>query len=132
MKLTEKQKRFLYNVAHSIIIILIMFDVVELIGRDSFPKYELPFFFGIGGGLVGLGLGGFWEFGVEENFLRMPWSKGDLTNMTICGFIAGISAIYIHPNITFLWISSIISAIFVIWYIAKMHKTKHLRPKINY
>jgi len=120
------------NVAHSIIIILIMFDVVELIGRDTFPKYELPFFFGIGGGLVGLGLGGIWEFGVEENFLRMPWSKGDLTNMTICGFIAGISAIYIHPNITFLWISSIISAIFVIWYIAKMHKTKHERPKINY
>jgi len=121
-----------YNVAHSIIIILIMFDVVELIGRDTFPKYELPFFFGIGGGLVGLGLGGFWEFGVEENFLRMPWSKGDLTNMTICGFIAGISAIYIHPNITFLWISSIVSAIFVIWHIVKMRKTVHERPKINY
>ena len=128
----QKLINIAYNVAHSIIIILIMFDVVELIGRDTFPKYELPFFFGIGGGLVGLGLGGFWEFGVEENFLRMPWSKGDLTNMTICGFIAGISAIYIHPNITFLWISSIISAIFVIWYIAKMHQTKHERPKINY
>ena len=109
-----------------------MFDVVELIGRDTFPKYELPFFFGIGGGLVGLGLGGFWEFGVEENFLRMPSSKGDLTNMTVCGFLAGILAIYIQPNVTFLWISSIISAIFVIWYIAKMHQTKHERPKINY
>ena len=132
MKLTEKQKRFLYNVAHSLIIIIIMFDIVELIGRDTFPKYELPFFFGIGGGLVGLGLGGFWEFGVEENFLRMPSSKGDLTNMTVCGFLAGILAIYIQPNVTFLWISSIISAIFVIWYIAKMHQTKHERPKINY
>ena len=121
-----------YNLAHSLIIILIMFDVVELIGRDTFPKEELPFFFGIGGFGVGIGLGGIWEFGVEENFLRMPWSKGDLTNMTICGFIAGISAIYIHPNITFLWISSIVSAIFVIWYIVKMHKTKHERPKINY
>ena len=121
-----------YNVAHSIIIIIIMFDIVELIGRDTFPKYELPFFFGIGGGLVGLGLGGFWEFGVEENFLRMPSSKGDLTNMTVCGFLAGILAIYIQPNVTFLWISSIISAIFVIWYIAKMHQTKHERPKINY
>lgn len=132
MKLTEKQKGFLFNVAHSIIIILIMFDIVELIGRDTFPKYELPFFFGIGGGLVGLGLGGFWEFGVEENFLRMPSSKGDLTNMTVCGFLAGILAIYIQPNVTFLWISSIISAIFVIWYIAKMHQTKHERPKINY
>lgn len=132
MKLTEKQKRFLYNIAHSLIIILIMFDIVELIGRDTFPKYELPFFFGIGGGLVGLGLGGFWEFGIEENFLRMPSSKGDLTNMTVCGFLAGILAIYIQPNVTFLWISSIISAIFVIWYIAKMHQTKHERPKINY
>ena len=132
MKLTEKQKRFLYNVDHSLIIIIIMFDIVELIGRDTFPKYELPFFFGIGGGLVGLGLGGFWEFGVEENFLRMPSSKGDLTNMTVCGFLAGILAIYIQPNVTFLWISSIISAIFVIWYIAKMHQTKHERPKINY
>lgn len=128
----QKLIKTLYNIAHSIIIILIVFDVVELIGRDSFPVEELPFFFGIGGFGVGIGLGGIWEFGIEENFLRMPWSKGDLTNMTICGFIAGISAIYIHPNITFLWISSIISAIFVIWYIAKMHKTKHLRPKINY
>ena len=109
-----------------------MFDVVELIGRDTFPKYELPFFFGIGGFFVGLGLGAIWEFYIEQNLLRMPSSKGDLINMTICGVIGGISAIYIHPNITFLWISSIISAIFVIWYIAKMHKTKHLRPKINY
>ena len=109
-----------------------MFDIVEMIGRDSFPKEELPFFFGIGGFGVGIGLGGIWEFGVEENFLRMPWSKGDLINMTICGVIGGISAIYIHPNITFLWVSSIISAIFVIWYIAKMHQTKHERPKINY
>jgi len=125
-------KNTLYNVAHSLIIILIMFDIVEMIGRDSFPKEELPFFFGIGGFGVGIGLGGIWEFGIEENFLRMPCSKGDLTNMTICGFVSGISAIYIQPNITFLWISSIISAIFVIWYIAKMHQTKHERPKINY
>ena len=29
-----------YNVAHSIIIILIMFDVVELIGRDTFPNSQ--------------------------------------------------------------------------------------------
>ena len=109
-----------------------MFDVVELIGRDSFPVEELPFFFGIGGFGVGIGLGGIWEFGIEENFLRMPSSKGDLTNMTVCGFLAGILAIYIHPNVTFLWVSSIISALFVIWYIVKMHQTKHLRTKINY
>ena len=128
----QSLKKTLYNVAHSLIIILIVFDIVEFIGRDSFPIEELPFFFGIGGFGVGIGLGGFWEFGVEENFLRMPSSKGDLTNMTVCGFLAGILAIYIQPNVTFLWISSIISAIFVIWYIAKMHKTKHERPKINY
>lgn len=125
-------KNALYNVAHSLIIILIMFDVVELIGRDTFPKYENPFFFGIGGFGVGIGLGGIWEFGIEENFLRMPSSKGDLTNMTVCGFLAGILAIYIQPNVTFLWISSIISAIFVIWYIVKMHQTKNERPKINF
>jgi len=128
----QSLKNALYNVAHSLIIILIMFDVVELIGRDTFPVEELPFFFGIGGFGVGIGLGGIWEYGIEENFLRMPSSKGDLTNMTVCGFIACISAIYIQPNITFLWISSIVSAIFVIWYIVKMHKTKHERPKINY
>ena len=131
MKLTEKQKRFLYNVAHSLLISLIVVDTCALIGKE-FPMYELPIFFGFVGIIEGLGFGATWEFGVEENFLRMPSSKGDLTNMTVCGFLAGILAIYIHPNITFLWISSIISAIFVIWYIAKMHKTKHLRPKINY
>lgn len=128
----QSLKNTLYNVAHSLIIILIVFDIVEFIGRDSFPIEELPFFFGIGGFGVGIGLGGIWEFGIEENFLRMPSSKGDLTNMTVCGFLAGILAIYIQPNVTFLWVSSIISAIFVIWYIVKMHQTKHLRTKINY
>jgi len=128
----QSLKNTLYNVAHSLIIILIVFDIVEFIGRDSFPIEELPFFFGIGGFGVGIGLGGIWEFGIEENFLRMPSSKGDLTNMTVCGFLAGILAIYIHPNVTFLWVSSIISALFVIWYIVKMHQTKHLRTKINY
>lgn len=124
-------KNTLFNIAHTIIMLLMAFDIFVAINPD-FSKYELPIFLAIFGFGVGIGFGGFWEFGVEENFLRMPWSKGDLTNMTICGFIAGISAIYIQPNITFLWISSIISAIFVIWYIAKMHKTKHERPKINY
>ena len=128
----QSLKNTLYNVAHSLIIILIVFDIVEFIGRDSFPIEELPFFFGIGGFGVGIGLGGIWEFGIEENFLRMPSSKGDLTNMTVCGFLAGILAIYIQPNVTFLWVSSIISALFVIWYIVKMHQTKHLRTKINY
>ena len=128
----QSLKNTLYNVAHSLIIILIVFDIVEFIGRDSFPIEELPFFFGIGGFGVGIGLGGIWEFGIEENLLRMPSSKGDLTNMTVCGFLAGILAIYIQPNVTFLWVSSIISALFVIWYIVKMHQTKHLRTKINY
>ncbi len=121
-----------YNVAHSIIIILIMFDVVEMIGRDTFPVEELPFFFGIGGGLVGIGLGGIWEFIIEQNLLRMPSSKGDLINMTICGVIGGIIAIYIQPSFTFLLISSIISAIFVVLYFVRMWRSRLTRKKIDY
>lgn len=86
----QKLINTLYNIAHSIIIILIMFDIVEMIGRDTFPKYELPFFFGIGGFFVGIGLGYIWEKGVEQNLLRMPSSKGDLINMTVCGVIGGV------------------------------------------
>lgn len=130
----KKQKLIntLYNVAHSIIIILIMFDVVEMIGRDTFPKYELPIFFGIIGFFVGIGLGYIWEKGVEQNLLRMPSSKGDLINMTICGVIGGISAIYIQPSFTFLLISSIISIIFVVLYFVRMWKNRETRVKIDY
>jgi len=124
-------KNFLFNVAHSFIIALIAVDTCVIIGKD-FPMYELSIFFGFVGIIEGLGFGATWEFGVEENFLRMPSNKWDLINMAICGTLAGISCAYIDFNHTFLWISSIISAIFVIWYVAKMHKTKHLRPKINY
>jgi len=56
----QKLINIAYNVAHSLIIILIVFDIVEMIGRDSFPKEELPFFFGIGGFGVGIGLFGIW------------------------------------------------------------------------
>lgn len=124
-------KNALYNVAHSLIIALIVVDTCAIIGKE-FPMYELPIFFGFVGIIEGLGFGATWEFGVEENFLRMPSNKWDLINMAISGTLTGISCAYFDPNITFLWISSIISAIFVIWYIAKMHKTKHERPKINY
>ena len=128
----QKLINTLYNIAHSIIIILIMFDIVEMIGRDTFPKYELPIFFGIIGFFVGVGLGYIWEKGVEQNLLRMPSSKGDLINMTICGVIGGISAIYIQPSFTFLLISSIISIIFVVLYFIKMWKTRETRVKIDY
>lgn len=121
-----------YNVAHSIIIILIMFDVVELIGRDTFPKYEKPIFFGIIGFFVGIGLGYIWEKGVEQNLLRMTSSKGDLINMTVCGVIGGISAIYIQPSFTFILISSIISTIFVVLYFVRMWKSRLTRKKIDY
>ena len=120
-----------YNISHSIIIWIIIADICTAIGKD-FPRYELPIFFSLIGLFVGLGLGAIWEYGVEENLLRMPSSKGDLINMTVCGVIAGFSCAYIEYNCTFLWISSIISALFVIWYIVKMHQTKHLRTKINY
>jgi len=33
-------KNALYNVAHSLIIILIVFDIVEMIGRDTFPNSQ--------------------------------------------------------------------------------------------
>ena len=125
-------KNTLYNVAHSIIIILIMFDVVELIGRDTFPKYEKPIFFGIIGFFVGIGLGYIWEKGVEQNLLRMPSSKGDLINMTICGIVGGIIAIYIQPSFTFLLISSIISTIFVVLYFVRMWRSRETRVKIDY
>lgn len=130
----KKQKLIntLYNLAHSIIIILIMFDIVEMIGRDTFPKYELPFFFGIGGLFVGLGLGAIWEFGIEQNLLRMPSDKGDLINMAVCGVIGGILAIYIQPSFTFLLVSSIISIIFVICYFVRMWKSRLTRNKIDY
>ena len=128
----QKLINTLYNIAHSIIIILIMLDIVEMIGRDTFPKYELPIFFGIIGFFVGVGLGYIWEKGVEQNLLRMPSSKGDLINMTICGVIGGISAIYIQPSFTFLLISSIISIIFVVLYFIKMWKTRETRVKIDY
>jgi len=121
-----------YNVAHSIIIILIMFDVVEMIGRNTFPKYENPIFFGIMGFFVGIGLGYIWEKGVEQYLLRMPSSKGDLINMTICGVIGGISAIYIQPSFTFLLISSIISTIFVVLYFVRMWRSRLTRKKIDY
>ena len=122
----------LYNIAHSIIIILIMFDIVEMIGRDTFPKYELPIFFGIIGLFVGIGLGYIWEKAIEQNLLRMPSSKGDLINMTICGVIGGISAIYIQPSFTFLLISSIISIIFVVLYFVRMWGSRETRVKIDY
>ena len=128
----QKLINTLYNIAHSIIIILIMFDIVEMIGRDTFPKYELPIFFGIIGFFVGLGLGAIWEFGIEQNLLRMPSSKGDLINMTVCGVIGGISAIYIQPSFTFLLISSIISIIFVVLYFVRMWKNRETRVKIDY
>ncbi len=128
----QSTKNTLYNVAHSLIIILIMFDVVELIGRDTFPKYENPIFFGIMGFFVGIGLGYIWEKGVEQNLLRMPSSKGDLINMTICGVIGGISAIYIQPSFTFLLISSIISTIFVVLYFVRMWRSRLTRKKIDY
>ena len=125
-------KNALYNVAHSLIIILIMFDVVEMIGRDTFPKYENPFFFGIIGFGIGIGLGYIWEKVVEQNLLRMPSSKGDLINMTVCGVIGGISAIYIQPSFTFLLISSIISTIFVVLYFFRMWRSRETRVKIDY
>jgi len=131
MKLTEQQIKTLYNVAHSLLISLIVVDTCALIGKE-FPMYELPIFFGFVGIIEGLGFGATWEFGVEENFLRMPSNKWDLINMAISGTLAGISCAYFEPNITFLWISSIVSAIFVIWHIVKMRKTVHERPKINY
>ena len=121
-----------YNVAHSLIIILIMFDVVEMIGRDTFPKYEKPFFFGIIGFGIGIGLGYIWEKGVEQNLLRMPSSKGDLINMAICGTLAGISCAYITYNFTFLLISSIISTIFVVLYFVRMWRSRLTRKKIDY
>lgn len=121
-----------YNVAHSIIIILIMFDVVEMIGRDTFPKAENPFFFGIIGFGIGIGLGYIWEKVVEQNLLRMPSSKGDLINMTICGIVGGILAIYIQPSFTFLLISSIISTIFVVLYFVRMWRSRLTRKKIDY
>lgn len=125
-------KNALYNVAHSIIIILIMFDVVEIIGRDTFPKSENPIFFGIIGFGVGIGLGYIWEKVVEQYLLRMPSSKGDLINMTVCGTLAGISAIYIQPSFTFLLISSIISTIFVVLYFVRMWRSRLTRKKIDY
>ena len=128
----QKLINIAYNVAHSIIIILIMFDVVELIGRDTFPKYEKPIFFGIIGFFVGIGLGYIWEKGVEQYLLRMPSSKGDLINMTICGVIGGILAIYIQPSFTFLLISSIISTIFVVLYFVRMWRSRLTRKKIDY
>lgn len=121
-----------YNVAHSLIIIIIMFDVVEMIGRDTFPKYENPIFFGIIGLGIGIGLGYIWEKGVEQNLLRMPSSKGDLINMTICGIVGGISAIYIQPSFTFLLISSIISTIFVVLYFVRMWRSRETRVKIDF
>lgn len=127
----NKYQNCLYNIAHSIIIALIAIDTCVIIGKD-FPMYELPIFFGFVGIINGLAFGAIWEFGVEENFLRMPSSKGDLINMAICGTLSGISCAYIDFNHTFLWISSVVSAIFIVYYIVKMHKTKHLRPKINY
>ena len=128
----QSTKNTLYNVAHSIIIIIIMFDVVELIGRDTFPKYEKPIFFSIIGFFVGIGLGYIWEKGVEQYLLRMPSSKGDLINMTICGVIGGILAIYIQPSFTFLLISSIISTIFVVLYFVRMWRSRLTRKKIDY
>jgi len=127
----QETKNFLFNVAHSIIIIIIAIDTCTLIG-NNFPQYELPFLFGFIGLIDGLGFGGIWEYGIEENFLRMPSSKGDLINMSICGAIAGVLCAYFQFNHNLLWVSSIVSAIFVVWYIAKMYKTKHLRPKINF
>ena len=121
-----------YNVAHSLIIILIMFDVVELIGRDTFPKSENPFFFGIIGFGVSIGLGYIWEKVIEQYLLRMPSSKGDLINMTVCGVIGGISAVYIEPSFTFLLISSIISTIFVVLYFVRMWRSRETRVKIDY
>ena len=128
----QSTKNTLYNVAHSLIIILIVFDVVELIGRDTFPKYEQPIFFGIIGLGIGIGLGYIWEKGVEQNLLRMPSSKGDLINMTICGIVGGILAIYIQPSFTFLLISSIISIIFVVLYFVRMRGSRLTRNKIDY
>lgn len=128
----QSLKNALYNVAHSLIIILIMFDVVEMIGRDTFPKAENPIFFGIIGFGIGIGLGYIWEKGVEQNLLRMPSSKGDLINMTICGIVGGILAIYIQPSFTFLLISSIISTIFVVLYFVRMWRSRETRVKIDY
>lgn len=128
----QKLINTLYNVAHSLIIILIMFNVVEMIGRDTFPKYEQPIFFGIIGLFVGIGLGYIWEKVIEQYLLRMPSSKGDLINMTICGVVGGIIAIYIQPSFTFLLISSIISAIFVVLYFVRMWRSRLTRKKIDY
>ncbi len=120
-----------YNISHSIIIWIIIADICTAIGKD-FPRYELPIFFSLIGLFVGLGLGAIWEYGVEENLLRMPSSKGDLINMTVCGVIAGFSCAYIEYNCTFLWISSIISTIFVVLYFVRMWKGRLTRNKINY
>ena len=62
----------------------------------------------------------------------MTSSKGDLINMTVCGVIGGISAIYIQPSFTFILISSIISTIFVVLYFVRMWKSRLTRKKIDY
>jgi len=109
-----------------------MFDIVEMFGRDTFPKYEQPIFFGIIGFFVGIGLGYIWEKVIEQYLLRMPSSKGDLINMAVCGVIGGVLAVYIAFPFTFLLVSSVISIIFIICYFVRMWGSRESRVKIDY
>jgi len=124
-------KNTLYNIAHTIIMLLIAIDIFQAINPD-FERAELLTFLTIVGGAVGIGFGGFWEYVVEQYTLRMPASKGDLINMTISGIVGAVATAYIHFNVILLWVFSIISSIFVVLYFVRMWRSRLSRKKIDF
>jgi hypothetical protein len=124
-------KNTLYNIAHTIIMLLIAIDIFQAINPD-FERAELLIFLTIVGGMVGYGFGRFWEDIVEQYTLRMPANKWDLINMTISGIVGAVLTAYIHFNVILLWVLSIISSIFVVLYFVRMWKTRLSRKKIDF
>jgi len=131
MKLTQKQIKVLYNIAHTIIMILIAIDIFQAI-NPAFSMYEKLIFLTIVGGMVGLGFAYIWEYPIEQHLLRMPANKCDLINMTISGIVGAVLTAYIHFNVILLWVLSIISSIFVVLYFVRMWKTRETRKKIDF